>query len=120
MTLQTIITAVRRKLQDGMEPFRFPDVEIIEGVRTGYRQLKRLRPSVMYEDGRLIDEEQDVLDVGEGELHPETQLRPSLGRHQDALIQYACGCCLERDGADVTNIELSNRFFAKAVEMMTQ
>ena len=120
MTLQDLVNSVWSKLHDGEVPHRFGLEEVLGAIGSAYRELKRIRPSTQYGDGCLLTEENDTLLIGIREQNPDIEIRRGLERYADALVQYACGQCIERDDADVVNTQLSDRFYTKAERLMLQ
>ena len=120
MILQDLVNSIWVKLHDKEVPHRFGLEEVLGAVDAAYRELRRIRPSTQYDEGRLLPEEDDGFLTGIRDGNLNAGIRAGLERYTDALVLYSCGQCLERDDADVVNTQLSDRFYAKAERLMLQ
>ena len=114
MTYADIVSEARTLLQDAVEPYRFPSLEMYGYVERGLISLFSIRPSAFFVDGRMptaaADMEPPTAAVAEAASG--ASLAPVSGgsRYRSALAYFVASKCLERDDTDTQNTALASAY----------
>ena len=106
MTIGNYISAVRVKLSDTVQPYRYQPSEIADQLRAALWRARQMRPSLCYADGRLVQVDADV-NFGAA---VSTVVRPELDRYFDGLVMLAAAGVVENDTGDKVDIALAERW----------
>lgn len=111
MTYADIVAEARTLLQDAVEPYRFPSLEMYGYVERGLISLFSVRPSAFFVNGRMPETaagmEPPTAAAAEAADGAVDVPFDSGSRYRTCLAYFTAAKCLERDNTDTQNTALA-------------
>jgi len=108
-TVQDYIERARVLLQDQVEPFRYPDADLVEALNMAILETRRLRPELLSSFFR-----QSLPDFDAGNQTAPVPIDP---QYRTAFVYYICGHAHLRDD-EITQDSRASAFLNKFTAQM--
>lgn len=110
MTVSGLRARVRRLLNDSVEPYRWSDAELRDGIQAALRRLNTRVPSTRYALYAVSDFVA-LPELDEAEIQVD-------GKYDEAVVMYAAHLAYLNDATDTVNAERASALLVRAESLM--